>query len=193
MKLQFIFLALFGFTVAQWQYHADGDHYDGDAYEASYEDHKGYVLDREQDPEFRRDRKHWRWMGAILWLRSFQWINSLTYFPTAVIFARLNRGHAEAFPKYMWTITWWSGVCGVITSAFNMFIGFHAIIKPESYAKGWMDTWSETSVRNAGISIIVTEIIGASLFFFFRKGSIRYATYLRNAWEGKVEEEDMGF
>ena len=71
----------------------------------------GWVREWEYDPngasddgmrEWKHDRRHFRWFGALLWTRSFGLGDAIVYFPTAITFARANRTRKGALERFAW-------------------------------------------------------------------------------------------
>merc|ERR1712083_537273 len=137
--------------------------------------------------DFHRDRRHWRFMGAVLWISTFTSIEGLiAWMPTAIGWTKLNRGSSTPTPAYFWMSMWWSNIVGMLSRLWHVWIGLSMMIYHETWReKAWcnfLKTLSKGAYVGIGFAIIASQIGGIALYYFFRQGSWRYALYLTQAY-----------
>ena len=120
----------------------------------------------------------WRWFGALSWLRTFDMFQFFVYFPMAIAWTRMHRGNASHKGAFDFLSSWkWGGIVGWIAAALNITTGVF-VMTDNGDKIGWDRTrtnWGDRRRRNTGIGLIVTEIIGQGLYYFFRNGARMYA------------------
>ena len=114
----------------------------------------GWVREWEYDPngasddgyrQWKHDRRHFRWFGAMVWGRNFGGTDSIVYFPAAIIFARANRTRPGALERFYFIAKWWIHIAGWVSTLANITFGILAIaqqLKGRSYGgveigNGW--------------------------------------------------------
>ena len=117
---------------------------------------------------------YWRWFGAMSWLRAFDMWQFFVYMPMAIAWTRLNRGNASRKSAFDFLSSWkWGGIAGWIAAILNIAIGVTTITNNSL----WNETkkWKQHERIELGVSIIVAEVIGQALYYFFRNGARMYA------------------
>ena len=150
----------------------------------------GWVREWEYDPngadatgyaDWKHDRKHFRWFGALVWTRSFGLGDFITYFPAAITFARANRTRPGALERFTWIAKWWLHIAGWVVTLLNITGGILAI-SGTLYGRELLGntdtaTWSRLQWTLSGTVLIVFEVIGQFGYYFWRKGAVRYASW----------------
>ena len=125
----------------------------------------------------RRDhpaRWFWRWFGAVSWLRAFDLWDFFVYMPMAIAWTRLNRGNQRNYDMFDFLSSWkWGGIAGWISSILNIAVGITMITNGDTMWR--LRDMSQSMRINYGVSIIVSQIIGQALYYFFRNGARMYA------------------
>ena len=116
----------------------------------------------------------WRWFGAIAWLRTFDMWNFFTWFPVAIAWTRLNRGnaHNNSDYRFLWLAYKWAGIAGWFTVAFNLLTAI-GLIAGHWDNENWMgmEDLSQSNAISYGVTIIIDQIVGQILYYFFRPGA----------------------
>ena len=116
----------------------------------------------------------WKWFGAVSWLRAFDMWNFWVYMPMAIAWTRVNRGNARNYNIFDFMSSWrWGGIAGWISSILNIAVGITMITNGDSM---WRLQDMRESLRiQLGVSLIINQIIGQALYYFFRNGARMYA------------------
>ena len=149
--------------------------------------------DPDCNPELPGRRMHdkvwyWKWFGAVAWLRAFDMWDFFVYMPIAIAWTRLHRGNTENFNVFDFVSSWrWGGIAGWITSGLNIFVGISLIANLNDDMWGVRDLKEHERIE-LGVSIIISQIIGQALYYFFRNGARMYA---RDELKAYIEGGDL--
>merc|ERR1712151_1308386 len=129
--------------------------------------------------DFLTHQWEWRWFGALSWLRALDGANFWVYFPMAIAWTTMNRGSTinNNDKRFYWIMFKWVGVAGWLSSFWNIITGIALIRK----GGDWKNTtylvqdFSRTEEIVGGITMIIDQIIGQVLYYFFRPGAVKAA------------------
>merc|ERR1712086_1236835 len=136
--------------------------------------------DPDCNPELPGRREHakiwyWKWFGALSWLRAFDMWHSIVWLPIAIAWTRLNRGNATHKNAFDFLSSWkWGGIVGWISTILNIANGVSVITNNNNMWNATKD-WEQRHRTQLGVSIIIGEVIGQALYYFFRNGARMYA------------------
>merc|ERR1711920_839671 len=93
----------------------------------------------------------------------------------------------------MWINKWWANIVGWLSAVWTIIYGAMLIGETNKNDDGDLWVWAGWYVDRStaiafGVEMIVAEIIGQWMYYWFRKGANRYSQHLE-----KIRQEDASF